>query len=147
MTAAQEKAIKARIAALSPESKALWGKMNVHQMLCHCADQLRLTLGDLTAKPFGGWFNRTILKFLVLYVIKAPKGKVKTAPEVAQEHGGTQPTSFEEDRNTLLELIDRFLSNPQAKMNPHPSFGKMSRKEWARLIHIHLDFHLTQFGV
>jgi hypothetical protein len=82
--------IRKRILSLSPENKAVWGKMNVHQMLCHCADQFRLCSGQVPAKPVGGLFHRTILKFLVLYLIKTPKG-VKTVPELAQEKKGTKP--------------------------------------------------------
>lgn len=138
--------IKTRILTLSPENTAQWGKMNVHQMLCHCADQFRLCSGQIPAKPFGCLFHRTILKFLVLYLIKTPKG-VKTAPELAQGKNGTKPVEFEKDRNLLLEEIDLFIANPELKLHPHPAFGKMSRKEWGRLIWQHLDHHLQQFSV
>src|SRR5437868_14203612 len=29
---------------------------------------------------------------------------------------------------------------------PHPMFGKMTPKEWGKLLQIHLDYHLRQFA-
>ncbi len=133
--------------SLTPDSNGLWGKMNVHQMLCHCSDQIKLALGDLSAKPIGGWFHRTVLRFMVLYVIKIPKGKVPTVPEINQQKQGTKPVEFEADRKVLLDLISRFLDNPDIKIFPHPAFGNLNRKEWSRMMYSHIDHHLEQFGV
>ncbi len=36
-----------RINKLKPTNTAAWGRMNVNQMICHVADQLRVSLGDL----------------------------------------------------------------------------------------------------
>jgi Protein of unknown function (DUF1569) len=29
---------------------------------------------------------------------------------------------------------------------PHPMFGKMTAKEWGKLLQIHVDYHLRQFA-
>lgn len=139
--------IQTRLQALKPENKALWGKMTVHQMLAHCSDQFRMIFGEIQPKKAGSFFHRTALKWLVLYVIKAPKGKVQTLPELAPELGGSQPITFEQDRQTLLDYIQRFVDQEQATLFPHGAFGKLTRKEWARMIYSHLDHHFEQFGV
>lgn len=139
--------IIARINNLSPGAQAQWGKMNVNGMLCHCTDQLRVSLGDKGAQSREASFlERTVLKFLVLNVIPIPKN-VPTSPKVDQEKDGTPPTSFESDRKTLLEYIDRFIgAREDIAWTPHFKFGPMSKKEWGILAAKHLDHHLKQFG-
>ena len=34
-----------RLAELSPEDKAIWGSMSVHQMVCHLDDSYKVPLG------------------------------------------------------------------------------------------------------
>lgn len=141
--------IIARINKLTPENQAAWGKMNANQMLCHCTDQLRGCLGELGWKTDGSNFlSRSLLKFLVLYVIKIPKD-VPTLKRVDQVNGdGTRPTDFESDRKTLLEFIEKMTSQTDDfAWSPHFKFGALNRKEWGILAHKHLDHHLKQFGV
>ena len=138
----------ARIAKMNPDSKALWGKMNARQAMCHLADQLRFALGQVKVAGKAGFFGRTVVKFLVLAGMPAPKGKVQTMPELDQITAGTKPTDFEKDRQTLYALIENVLSQgedfPWAE---HPIFGKLNRKQWGKLIWSHLQHHLSQFGV
>jgi hypothetical protein len=141
------KDIISRINFLDPDAQAQWGRMNVNGMLCHCTDQLRVSLGDMgSPSKEAGFFDRTILKFLVLMVISIPKN-VPTSPKVDQEKDGTKPTDFESDRETLLAYIDRFADTPEDfAWTPHFKFGPMNKKEWAILAAKHLDHHLKQFG-
>lgn len=141
-------AIITRVNHLSPDAKAQWGRMSVNGMLCHCTDQLRVSLGDKGAPSREpNFLERTALKFLVLYVIPIPKN-VPTSPKVDQEIDGTKPTDFESDRKTLLEYIDRFTNAPaDLACTPHFKFGPMNKKEWAIMAAKHLDHHLKQFGV
>lgn len=137
-----------RISQLTPEMNGAWGKMNAGQMLCHCADQLRVSLGEKGHPEKEAHFlSRTVLKFLVLNVIPIPKN-VATSPKVDQMKDGTPPTDFESDRQTLLGYIEKFVSTPDNfAWTPHFRFGALSQKEWAKLAAKHLDHHLKQFGV
>ena len=142
-------AIINRINQLTSNNQAGWGKMNVHQMLCHCTDQLRVSLGEKgKSEKQASFFARTLLKFLVLNVISIPKN-VPTSPKVDQIDGdGTPPTDFESDRKTLIEYIEKFVNASDAEAStPHFKFGAMSKKDWAILANKHLDHHLKQFGV
>src|SRR5215216_4928211 len=38
--------VKQRIGHLTPDSKRVWGKMNVAQMLAHCAASMEYAVGD-----------------------------------------------------------------------------------------------------
>jgi hypothetical protein len=137
-----------RINRLAPENEAAWGKMNAGQMLCHCTDQLRISLGELgTPEKEADFLSRTVLKFLVLNIISIPKN-VPTSPQVDQMKDGTPPTDFETDRRTLLTYIEKFAATPDNfAWTPHFKFGALSQREWAKLAAKHLDHHLKQFGV
>ena len=140
--------VAARIEKLNPSSPAKWGKMNVNQMICHCADQLRLANGTKQSKFVGNFMLTTVFKWLTLTFLKAPKGKVETVKELKQGVGGTKPTSFEEDRKTLVDLIQNFDESFKTnKIVIHPAFGKMNHWQYGRLAYLHLDHHLSQFGV
>ncbi len=140
--------IVARINQLSPESKAVWGKMNVNQMICHCTDQLRGCLGELDGKTDeSNFLSRSLVKWLVLYVIGIPKD-VPTSKRVDQMRDGTKPLDFETDRQTLLEFIEKTATKPvDFGWSPHFKFGVLNRTEWGILISKHLEHHLKQFGV
>ena len=136
--------ILSRVARLTPESKPTWGRMNVGQMVAHCADQLRMTLGELSAAPKPtGALRRFPLKQLVVYVLPWPKG-VPTAPELFS----TPPAQWEADLQELRTLIDRTAEHgPDGDWPEHPAFGRMSGRAWGVLAYRHLDHHLRQFGV
>ena len=141
--------IVARINQLTPESKAAWGKMNVNQMICHCTDGLRGCLGELDgAVDQSTFLTRSLLKWLVLYIMPIPKD-VPTSKRVDQVNGsGTKPVDFESDRQTLLEFIEKTVSKPDDfAWSPHFKFGAMNRKQWGILCCKHIDHHLKQFGV
>lgn len=137
-----------RIAAVRPSSKALWGKMNSHQMLCHLSDSFRLSIGARQATPVSGVIQRTALKWLALYVpIRWPRG-ASAPPEVEQGNGCALPRAFQRDRADLIQLVGIF-SDPNRSFlwAPHPVFGRMSDREWLRWGYLHADHHLRQFGV
>jgi Protein of unknown function (DUF1569) len=135
----------ARINALTPSSQAVWGKMNVAQMLAHCQVPLRLMVGDTKLK--ATWFN--------LLIGKIVKGRVLGEGEF----GKNSPTfkeaviaderSFERERTQLISLLERSVNSGMAVItkDPHPFFGTMTTQEWDRLQSKHLNHHLQQFGV
>lgn len=137
-----------RIAAMKPDSKALWGKMNARQAICHLADQLRFAIGEMKVAGKAGFFGRNVAKYLVLSGMPAPKGKVATMPELDQLTAGTKPVEFEQDRQALYALIDVVCAKgADFAWAVHPIFGELSRKQWGKLIWLHLQHHLSQFGV
>lgn len=137
-----------RIARLTPDAQRQWGKMNVSQMVCHSTDQMRIALGEKAAADFGNFLHKTIIKYLVINVIRAPKGKIKTISELDQDREGTPPADFASDKQSLVEIIDRFVNRSETgTFTAHPVFGKMTNEEWGKLAYKHLDHHLEQFGV
>jgi hypothetical protein len=141
------RAILERIADLRPDSRARWGRMSVHQMICHLNDAFLYPLGEKPTSPAAGFLQRTIVKFVALRVpLQWPKG-VPTRPELEQGVGGTKPAEFERDRAELVELVNRFSNSAGNLAEPfHPMFGPLSGFEWQRWGYLHVDHHLRQFG-
>lgn len=136
--------ISQRIAKVSPESKALWGLMSSAQMICHVTDALREASGLRTTRHLGNFFSHTVVKWMSLYILPWPKGKLPTSPDYDQNKKGTKPTDFKNDQDVLLKLFSNLKSmRPTAE---HPYFGKLSSREWGRITYLHLDHHLKQFG-
>ncbi|MBI1185031.1 DUF1569 domain-containing protein [bacterium] len=139
--------IKHRIEQLDASNERLWGKMDVDEMLCHCTDQIRLALGEKTSRDVSTPLSRTLVKWLVVYVLKIPRDKVPTLPEFAAGKGGTKPTQFNTDRQTLLHYINKVrLLDHEKDFHPHGFFGKLNRKQWGIMIYKHLHHHLQQFS-
>jgi hypothetical protein len=138
----------ARILSVRSDSKPFWGKMNAHQMICHCTDPLRELLGLRPTKDISSLLSRTIFKWVSLRLMKKwPEGKLPTAPEYDQLADGTPRTNFEKDRAELLRLLSEIHGQPRwYRFHRHPFFGRLSRTETGRLIYLHLDHHLRQFG-
>jgi Protein of unknown function (DUF1569) len=144
---ADKDSLIARINQLKPESKAVWGKMNANQMVCHLTDQLRHSMNEKENPSVSNLFFRTFGKWLVLYILPIPKN-VKTSPKADQMQDGTKPTNFENDKETLLFYLEKMSSlSEDFSWAAHFRFGTMNKKEWSVFTYKHFDHHLKQFGV
>ncbi len=132
-----------RIDKLQPGLQPRFGKMNVHQMICHCTDQLRLAMGRKKAIQDG-----RVNPLKILFLAKSGK-TVPTPKDLDQVEGeGTKPVAFESDKLQLKEYILEFSKLPvDFEYAMHPYFGKISSQRWMGLVAYHLDHHLSQFGV
>lgn len=133
-----------RVQSINGSEHALWGKMNVHQMICHLTDQILVGLGEKSSKDVSNFVLRTIAKNIILMGMSAPKGKVKTVPEMDQNIEGTPPKELSTDKEKLIASIEKL--SEKTETAPHPAFGKMNQKQWCKLAYSHLDHHLKQFG-
>lgn len=138
--------IKLRIADLKRDDLPLWGVMNVGEMLCHVADQIKLATGEIKSEDRSKFITRTLIKNLILMGMKAPKGRVKTLAEINPQKSGSKPVNFEADRDYLLRKLEEFKGMNEQDVKPHAVFGKLSKAQWGKLIYTHLDHHLSQFG-
>jgi hypothetical protein len=132
-----------RLHALTPETQPRWGKLDAPRLLCHLSDALAMGLGDLHTQPGNhNVFHHFPMKHLILYVLPFPKS-VPTAPELLS----SSPGEFEQDRQRVIDSIDRLASAPQGMGAVHPFFGRLTNEEWNSLQCKHLSHHLKQFGL
>jgi hypothetical protein len=137
-------ALLARLAALDPNAKRLWGKMDVAQMLGHCTEVLRVATCERTLERsfIGFLFGRIALK----QTLKDPNIR-KNLP-TDKSYVVNDARQFSPERAALVEIIERFASRGPKGVppGPHPFFGPMTPEEWDIMQWTHLDHHLRQFG-
>jgi len=132
-----------RIRRISAERPTRWGKMNPPQILAHMADQIRMGLGDIPSRRPSGVLSFWPMNYLAIHVVPWPHGA-----KGPQEAFTTRATTWESDRQQLLDLIDRMRAKrDQSEWPEHSLFGKLSGHDWAALTYKHLTHHLKQLGV
>lgn len=93
-----------RLAKLTGEEKAGWGKMDVNQMMSHLVQAAELPFAS-SLPDKSNFISRIFVKPLVLYVLPIPKG-VKTSPEFDQQENGRKPQEFFADRKIVVDAVD-----------------------------------------
>jgi hypothetical protein len=138
--------ILGRIEKLTPESKALWGTMNVAQMMAHCTQAAKMPTGEISPKRVGFPIN-IIGSMVKSKILQAPtfRKNSPTAPELKIAN----PGEFEKEKANFIAAMKKLVDNGEAiaTATKHPFFGKMSPTEWGRINYLHADHHLSQFGV
>jgi len=135
-----------RINELSPDSKALWGKMSVNQMLAHCNVSYEMVYEDIHKKPNN--FIKIVLRLFVKNKVVNEKPYSKNNP-TAPQFIVKDERNFEIEKNRLINYIIKTqeLGEDTFEGKISHSFGKLSAKEWNNMFAKHLDHHLTQFSV
>ncbi len=135
-----------RINALTPTSKAQWGKMDVAQMLAHCNVAYEMVYSDKHPRP-----NAFMRFFLKLFVKKTVVNDVPY-----KQNGPTGPQfvvkgnkDFAEEKARLIDYIKKTQELGAAHFDNKEShsMGKLTSQEWNNSFYKHLDHHFRQFGV
>jgi Protein of unknown function (DUF1569) len=142
---ADKNEILLRIGKLTPETKGLWGKMNVSQMLAHCAAGAQMPTGDLLVKSSAVQFIGQFFKNTVIHSDKPLRKNSPTAPELTI----ADPKDFEKEKAAFIAAVNKLYSGGEKgiKAEKHAFFGKMTPAEWGIINYKHADHHLRQFGV
>lgn len=136
-----------RIDCLNENNKALWGKMNVYQMVKHCNIWNQWVLGIDNDIPYKQNFLGKIIGKMVLKSNTRnnnPLGKNAPAGSdfIVKEING----DLEKQKKTLIELTEQY----ENYRNPdfiHDFFGRMTKEQIGVFAYKHYDHHLRQFGV
>ena len=135
-----------RISKLTPETKGLWGKMTVSQMLAHCNVTYELVYENKHPKP----------NFIVGFILKSFVKKIVVNETPYKKGSGTAPyfvikddKNFEAEKTRLIGFIKKTqqLGGDYFDNKESHSFGKLTQREWNNMFYKHLNHHLSQFGV
>jgi hypothetical protein len=139
--------IQRRLKTVRLDSRRRWGRMTVHQMVCHLSDSFLAVTGRRPASMASGPLQRTVVKWAALYLpVPWPPG-YPTRPEIDQAAGGTRPVDFATDLAQLEALLRLVMTDRSCfEGQQHPIFGPMSRSAWLRWAYLHIDHHLRQFS-
>lgn len=143
--AAARDRILVRIESLRADSPRGWGKMDVAQMMSHCALGIEASTGDAVlqsnfmAKMIGPLFKGWLL---------GPKPFSKNSPTHPQLVLHAAPCDFDRERTRLVAVVRKFhdAGPDSAAKYRHAFVQKLTGDEWGRMQHKHLDHHLRQFG-
>ena len=137
--------VMVRIEKLHPASPREWGKMDVAQMMAHCAATFEVASG------------RVVLPRMLIGRILGPFVRAGfTNDKPFSRNGPTHRTfvitgqrDFAREREQLKERVRRFHEGGEAQCTKHPHafFGPLTKQEWGIGMYKHLDHHLRQFGV
>lgn len=136
--------IQQRIQQLSPDAKALWGKMTVAQMLAHCTGGMKMAAGEIhLPRVFLGRIVGRFLKEIYYNEKPFPKNINTDKALVIRED-----KDFKIEQQHLLDWVEKFHIGGAEKCTktPHPFLGDFTPDQWAMGMYKHLDHHLRQFG-
>jgi Protein of unknown function (DUF1569) len=134
-----------RLDRIDLNAKALWGKMDLAQMLVHCRMPMESGLGERQVKRVDNFFLRSVI-FPLLMRIPWPKGRAQTHPEFNVVKLDLPVRSVAEEATALAGKLKIFITGG-FDPKPHPIFGELSRDNWFKLQRKHLDHHFRQFGL
>jgi hypothetical protein len=135
----------ARISQLDENAKRQWGKMNLYQMLEHCASWEKWIQGkgDYTYKQsfIGKVFGKMALKKMLKDDQPIDKGVPTSIQFKIKEESGDIP----QKKNEWITLIESYrnFSNPPFI---HDFFGNMTTEQIGYVAYKHTDHHLRQFN-
>ena len=141
-------ALRVRLLTVRADSVRRWGQMTAHQMICHLRDAFLMGTAQMPVSDVSHVANRTVVKWIALYVpARWPRG-IQTRPEIDQAlGGGSTPAGFHDDVAALMTLLEAAATDRQFfDGRRHPIFGSLSLTAWLRWGYLHVDHHLRQFG-
>jgi hypothetical protein len=133
-----------RLEELPPNAQRQWGKMDVAQMLAHCAETMEVAIGTKTlpqtdiGRILGPFLKQTFINY---------KDFRKNNP-ADKRFVIVGQCDFYREKVRLRGLIRTFHEGGEKNCTHHPHFffGKLSPMEWSIGMYKHLDHHLRQFG-
>lgn len=136
----------ARINKLTSGSTALWGKMNVAQMLAHCCVTYEF-IYEPEKHPQPNWLMKKIIQFAAKPTVTGPKPfskSLRTAPAFLV----SSDQDFEAQKKRLIDYLlkTQALGEGYFDGKVSHSFGKLTIEQWNTMFYKHLDHHLMQFG-
>ena len=134
-----------RLKKLTRDSKPLWGKMEVAQMLAHCTEAFKIPLdNNIPNRSFMGFLFGGMAKKMIF----SPKPYKQNLP-TSSNFIIKGERDFTVEKQNLMTVMAKFYSGGPNHLGNlyHPFFGKLTGEEWGIAMHKHLDHHLTQFGV
>jgi hypothetical protein len=142
LNSTDREAIIARIQSLQEHQPAVWGKMNVSQMMEHCRRAEETFLG-IKVYP-RSFLGRIIGPMALRQILKDDRSFGRNAP-TADQYKITGDYDFITVQQQWIELI-RSYSSWNKPFIVHWFFGKMTTEQVGIFAWKHTDHHLRQFN-
>ena len=134
-----------RIETVTLQSPRQWGTMTVDQMLHHLNLACGGSLGFYDLPDESNPVTRTVGKRITVDWLPEQPGGLRLPKGFKIPHA--QRFEFASEKAQLLTIVETaWHATTDAAWKPHPLFGKMTPREWGKLLQMHLDYHLRQFA-
>jgi hypothetical protein len=135
------------LANVDIQTQAVFGKMNVHQMIEHMSYSFQIANGNISVENKQS--EELTAKMYRFMMSDKPFRDNTPNPNLSDE---PLPPRFENVSDSLQDLqseIDSFFSvfEKENVRIENPFFGNLNREEQIHLLHKHAQHHLRQFGV
>ena len=133
-----------RINRLNATSQRQWGKMTVSQMLKHMSTAFAVPTEKIKLPKDKLYYvaANPIARYLMIEVFtKWPKNMATVDAFIVKND-----PDFEAAKADFMVNYNDFLKATSYN-GSHPAFGVMSKELWGKAMYLHLNHHLTQFGV
>jgi len=139
--------IISRVHLLNRNSHALWGKMNVCQMMRHCNYVLQVPVKKINLPEIHPLF--AMIGRITKWEIQIFNNGIPRNMPTFQKLIINFECDFEEEKENLLKTLDEYRMCFESKNLPerHVLFGTMRERDWGFLEYKHLHHHLKQFNV
>ena len=144
-TAEKRQEYRRRVESTMPDSQRQWGTMEVDQMLHHLNLACGGSQGFYNLPDESYLTSRTLFKWILVdWYPEQPVGlRLPTGFKIPH----SQRFEFAYEKSQLLKILEADWNATTANAwKPHPMFGKMTVKEWGKILQIHVDYHLRQFA-
>lgn len=135
------------LASIDANSKPVFGKMNVHQMIEHMSYAFRQASGLI---PLAAINDDATTQKMYEFMMSDKTFRDNTPnPYLPNEPTPAVCPSIQESISVLEKDIQRFVStfeNEPEKRILNPFFGNLNYDEWTHLLHKHAQHHLRQFN-
>ena len=137
-----------KLAALDPDAERLWGKMNVHQMIEHMSDYVRIGSGRTPVEIVTP--EEHLPKMQAFLMTEKPFRENTPNSLMPDEPPAVRHTDIKDAIAELQEEIDHFFEtfhNNAGFKATHPFFGHLDFDMSVQILHKHALHHLRQFGI
>ena len=136
-----------KLKQLDPDTKPLWGKMNVRQMIEHMGDYVRIANGKDTVRLITAEEN---LSRMQAFLESEKPFRENTPNPMLPDTPPAPKMEVEKAIERLQQELDDFFEicgKEPAKKIMNPFFGELDFEHNVQLLHKHGTHHLRQFGV
>lgn len=135
-----------RLRAIPEQATPLWGRMRPLELMPHLRTNVQFAIEEVVPPDECTWLTRYLLRPLVFHVIPWPKGRIKGRDYMLPAPEG----SLDDERERLIAAMERYVeaaAREPGRVTRNPVFGPMTLRYWGRVIGMHTEHHLRQFGV
>ncbi|MFN8310778.1 MAG: DUF1569 domain-containing protein [Chitinophagales bacterium] len=141
--ASTQNEIIGRIKSLNASNRALWGNMQLQEMVEHCSRCDDMYLGNIQIPRV--FIGRIIGPFLLNKVIQNDAPFTKNTPTSPALKASAVSGDLETQKQQWIARIEAY-NNFSNHDFIHPFFGRMNKEQVGYVSYKHLDHHLRQFG-